>query len=61
MTHQDRARLFLLVRQQAMNISVLRTKLRRGVISKQQYDAGLARADERINRFLNEKLPCSNT
>ena len=59
MTPRDRAQLFLLVRRQAM--SILRTKLRKSAISPRQFDEGMARCDARIDNFLNEKIPCSNT
>lgn len=61
MTPRDRAQLFLLVRRQAMTMSILRTKLRKSVISPRQFDEGMARCDARIDNFLNEKIPCSNT
>ena len=43
MTPRDRAQLFLLVRRQAMTMSILRTKLRKGAISLRQFDDGIAR------------------
>ena len=61
MTPRDRAQLFLLVRRQAMTMSILRTKLRKSVISQRQFDEGMARCDARIDNFLKEKIPCSNT
>ena len=63
MTPRDRAQLFLLVRRQAMTMtmSILRTKLRKSAISTRQFDEGMARCDARIDNFLNEKIPCSNT
>ena len=61
MTPRDRAQLFLLVRRQDMTMSILRTKLRKSAISPRQFDEGMARCDARIDNFLNEKIPCSNT
>lgn len=61
MTPRDRAQLFLLVRRQAVTMSILRTKLRKSAISPRQFDEGMARCDARIDNFLKEKIPCSNT
>ena len=46
MTPRDRAQLFLLVRRQAMTMSILRTKLRKSAISTRQFDEGMALAAE---------------